>query len=121
MPFSPRLLLPVTVPAVLVMVKVLENAVRKPPLTPAVKLPDSVKVPGKGPAAVPLTEKLKLPSLSPVQAPVSVDPRTSRLVKVSPASEEGVAACASTVPTPTTPRIRHPVGSNRRARRPAGG
>jgi len=69
-------LLPVTVPEVLVMVKALEKSLRKPDRT-VVKLPDSVKVPGKGPAAVPLTEKLKLPSLPlPVQAPVSVDPRT---------------------------------------------
>jgi hypothetical protein len=47
---------------VLVMVKVLEKWVTEPP-TSVVKLPDSVKVPGKGPAAEPLTEKLKVPAL----------------------------------------------------------
>jgi hypothetical protein len=47
----------VTVPAALVTAKVLEKLVKKPSGN-AVKLPDSVKVPGKGPAAVPLTEKL---------------------------------------------------------------
>jgi len=56
------------------MVNALEKSLRKPERT-VVKLPDSVKVPGKGPAAVPLTEKLELPSLPlPVQSPVSVDP-----------------------------------------------
>jgi hypothetical protein len=73
-------LLPVTVSEVLVMVKVLE----KPFTTPerlVVKLPDSIKVPGKGPAAVPLTEKLTFAAskFAPVQAPVpvSVDPLTA--------------------------------------------
>ena len=71
-----RVLVPVTVtaPEVLVMVKVLEKLVKKPSRS-AVKFPDSVKVPGKGPAAVPLTEKLKLPP-SPLQAPLNVDPLT---------------------------------------------
>jgi len=70
-------LLPVTVPASLVTVKVLEKSLRTPD-GPVVKLPDSVKVPGKGPAAVPLTEKRKLPALlgAPGHAPVSVDPLT---------------------------------------------
>src|SRR6476619_6942139 len=83
-----RLLRPVTVPAVLVMVKVLEKSLTKPPRI-VLKLPDSVKVPGKGPVAVPLTEKLKFPSKSPLQVPVSVDvdPLTGSSVKVSPASE----------------------------------
>src|SRR5919197_53916 len=112
-----RLLLPVTVPSVLVMVKVLENAVREPPL-PVVKLPASVKVPGKGPAAVPLTEKLTFPSDSRLQVPVRSDGGRGP-VRVSPASEEGVAACALAVPSPSTPTIRHPVNSsNRRASRP---
>src|SRR5215212_207766 len=111
-------LLPVTGPAALVMVKVLE----KPFTTPegdVVKLPDSLKVPGKGPVAEPLTENLKLPSLPlPAQVPVTVGPSTTLLpVKVSPANEEGVAACASTSPSPT-PRIRHSAStSNRQARR----
>jgi hypothetical protein len=83
-----------------------------------VKLPDSVKVPGEGPAAVPLTEKLKLPPLPTVQVPVNVDLLPLAVVKVSPASENGMAACASTAPSPSAPRIRHPVSSSkRRARR----
>ena len=55
-----RLPVPVTLPAVLVIVKVLAKLLTKPRLS-VLKLPDSVKVPGKGPPAVPLTEKLKLP------------------------------------------------------------
>src|SRR5215212_9799289 len=39
----------------------------------APKLPDSVKVPGNGPVAVPLTEKPDAPP-SKLQPPVSVDP-----------------------------------------------
>ena len=55
-------LLPVTMPEVLVTVKELEKSPKMPP-RPVAKLPDSVKVPGKGPAAMPLTEKSKRPSL----------------------------------------------------------
>jgi hypothetical protein len=74
--FLGRLPVPVTVPAVLVIVKVLEKLVKKPPRS-VLKLPDSVKVPGKGPAAVPLTEKWTLPSLVPLQVPLNVDRLTS--------------------------------------------
>jgi hypothetical protein len=73
-PGRTQALLPGTDPAVLVMVKLLERALRNP-AAPVVKLPDSVKVPGKGPAAAPLTEKRKLPASVPtLQVPVSVDP-----------------------------------------------
>ena len=74
--------MPVTVtePAAFLMVKVLEKSSFTRPVGDVVKLPDSVKVPGKGPAAVPLTEKLKLPSVrlmrSSGQVPVNVDPVT---------------------------------------------
>ena len=71
--FLGRLPVPVTVPAVLVIVKVLEKLVRNPARM-VLKLPDSVKVPGKGPVAVPLTEKWTLPSLVPLQVPLNFDP-----------------------------------------------
>jgi hypothetical protein len=89
--FLGRLPVPVTVPAVLVIAKVLEKLVKKPPRS-VLKLPVCVNVPGKGPAAVPLREKWTLPSLVPLQVPLHVDPLISLLVKDSPASEEGVAA-----------------------------
>jgi hypothetical protein len=74
--FLGRLPVPVTVPTELVIVKVLEKLVKEPPRS-VLKLPDPVKVPGRGPAAVPLTEKLTLPWLVPlVQAPLNVDPVT---------------------------------------------
>src|SRR5262249_12980422 len=102
----------VTLPAVSVMAKVLEKAVNLPIGDVLVKLPDSVKVPGNGPVAVPLTEKLKAPAPPfGVQVPVSVDPMTLLLVKVSPSR---MRACASAAPGPSTPTARQPVANNKR-------
>jgi hypothetical protein len=90
------LLVPVIVIEPLVMVKVLVNPLRGTrPKTDRTKLPDSLKVPGKGPAAVPLTEKLKI-TLSPgLQVPVNVEDGPLVTLRVSPASDGVVTVALS--------------------------
>src|SRR5689334_13635997 len=70
---DPEWRVPVTLPAGLVMVNLLLTSTTMP-RSSVLKPPDSLKVPGKGPVAVPLTEYSMFVMPAVVQGPPSVDP-----------------------------------------------
>jgi hypothetical protein len=92
--------------------KVLEKCLRAPFLT--VNRPDSAKVPGKGPTAMPLTVKVRFPLEDRSWHVPFTEPLLAK--KLSPASGAAEAR-ASTAPKPTIPGVRHTIASsNRRTR-----